>query len=554
MTKFQDEKSQRKANLLRKREEEEVTQLLAQRYHLSHVDLSVFPIETDALKILSEEESRAGELAIIRIAGKHLEIAIRKPEKPEAINILNRLKEDNYTYELFLASLSSLEHAWEFYKKIPPPHDISIGAINISSEHIAQIQQQVTGIEQIKTLIQDTLVSRTSEALEAILGSALAIDASDIHIEPQDDMIRLRFRMDGVLYDITPIPARLFKLLLSRIKLISELKINLHDTAQDGRFTIKTKPIDIEVRTSTLPGPNGENIVMRILNPKAINVGFDDLGMQPWISQAMKNEMKRPNGMILTTGPTGSGKTTTLYTFLRTIYDPTIKVITLEDPIEYHLEGIAQTQVDQEKGYDFANGLRSIVRQDPDVILVGEIRDLETAEIAMQAALTGHLVFSTLHTNDAAGTIPRLIDLGVKPASIAPALNVAMAQRLVRKLCAHCHAPGQLNDEQKKALEQEFSRFPSTVVIPPESEWKIFSPTATKCNACNQTGYKGRVGIFEIIFINEAMERLIMTSPSEFDIKKTASEQGQITMRQDAILKVLAGITDYMEYERVIGM
>ena len=554
MPKFQEEKSQRKVNALRKREEEEVTKLLAQRYNIPHADLAVFPVELDALKIISEETSRSGELAIIRVSGKSLEIAVHKPDKPETLTILNRLHEDDYSYELFLASRSSLEHAWEFYKKVPPPHEMSIGAIQISSERIAKMQEQITTIEQIKILVHDAFASRTSETLEAIMGGALAVGASDIHIEPQSDAIRLRFRLDGVLYDIISIPNKLFKFLLSRIKLVSELKINIHDRAQDGRFTIKIKPTEIEVRTSTLPGPDGENVVMRILNPKAIDVKFSELGMQPWVSAAMELEMKRPNGMILTTGPTGSGKTTTLYTFLRTIYDPTIKIITLEDPIEYHLKGIAQTQVDSEKGYDFANGLRSIVRQDPDVILVGEIRDLETADIALQAALTGHLVFSTLHTNDAAGTIPRLIDLGVKPQSIAPALNVTMAQRLIRKLCLQCRIAGHLTDAQKKAIEDEFLNFPKTVAIPPVNEWKIFTAAVSGCDACSHTGYKGRLGIFEIIFIDEAIEKLIMTSPSEFDIKKGAITQGQITMRQDGILKILAGITDYDEYERVVGI
>ncbi|MEK7083409.1 MAG: type II/IV secretion system protein [Patescibacteria group bacterium] len=554
MPKFQEEKSQRRVNALRKREEEEVTKLLAKRYDIPHVDLAVFPVELDALKIISEETSRSGELAIIRISGKNLEIAVHKPDKTETLTILNRLTQDDYAYELFLVSMSSLQHAWESYKKVPPPHEMSIGAIQISSERIAQMQQQVTTIEQIKDLVHDAFTSRTSDALEAIMGGAMAVGASDIHIEPQSDAIRLRFRLDGVLYDIISIPNKLFKFLLSRIKLVSELKINIHDRAQDGRFTIKIKPTDIEVRTSTLPGPDGENVVMRILNPKAIDVKFSELGMQPWVSQAMETEMNRPNGMILTTGPTGSGKTTTLYTFLRTIYDPTIKIITLEDPIEYHLKGIAQTQVDSEKGYDFANGLRSIVRQDPDVILVGEIRDLETADIALQAALTGHLVFSTLHTNDAAGTIPRLIDLGVKPQSIAPALNVTMAQRLIRKLCVHCRSQAQLTDQQKKAIDAEFLNFPKNVIIPQVTEWKIFTATQSGCDACSHTGYKGRLGIFEIIFIDETIEKLIMTNPSEFDIKKGAIAQGQITMRQDGILKILAGITDYDEYERVVGI
>lgn len=555
MPKFSEEKSQHKISILRRREEEEVTKLIADRYQLPYVDLAVFPIEIDALKTLSEETSRSGELAVVRASGKQLEVAVHKPDKEETLTILNRLKEDGYACDLFLASNSSLEHTWEFYKKVPPPHNINIGAIQISSERITQIRNQVATIKQLTELIQQTLSSRTSEALEAIMGGALAMNASDIHIEPQsDEAIRLRFRLDGVLYDIAPLPRKLFNLLISRIKLVSELKINVHDRAQDGRFTIKTSEGDIEVRTSTLPGPNGENAVLRILNPKAIDVQFNDLGMQPWVIKAMEIEMNRPNGMILTTGPTGSGKTTTLYTFLRTIYTPEIKIITLEDPIEYHLKGIEQTQVDHEKGYDFANGLRAIVRQDPDVILVGEIRDLETAQIAMQAALTGHLVFSTLHTNDAAGTIPRLLDLGVKPATIAPSLNVAMAQRLVRKLCAHCRKEGGLTGEQKKAIQNELPHFPKTVVITPESEWKIFTADTNGCEACNHTGYKGRLGIFEIIFVDETIERLIMTVPSEFDIKKAASLQGQITMRQDGILKILAGLTDYDEYERVVGV
>ena len=275
--------------------------------------------------------------------------------------------------------------------------------------------------------------------------------------------------------------------------------------------------------------------------------------MQPWVSKTMETELKKPNGLILTTGPTGSGKTTTLYTFLRTIQNPEIKVITIEDPIEYHLAGIEQTQVDQEKGYDFANGLRSIVRQDPDVILVGEIRDLETAEVAMHASLTGHLVFSTLHTNDAAGTIPRLLDLGVKPAIIAPAINVAMAPRLVRKLCTACRKPGVLDGALKQKIAAELATFPPKIPVPEESAWTVFSTNTTGCDKCNTTGYRGRTGVYEIILINDEMEALILRSAPGSEIKKEAIRQGQITIRQDAILKVLAGITDLEEVERIVG-
>lgn len=553
MPQFKEEKQTRKINALHRKEEEELAKLLAQRHNMLYVNLEIFPIELDALKIISENESIAGEMAIIRESGKNITIALHKPDKNETHTILDRLKEDGYIPEFFYASKSSLQHAWEIYRKIPAPHEMSIGAIQISNERIKEIIDQIKTVNELTDRINATFASRISESLETILAGSLAIDASDVHIEPQQDNIRLRFRLDGVLHDIAEIPQRTFHLLLSRIKLVSEIKLNIHDRAQDGRFTIKTGDTDIEVRTSTLPGPNGENIVLRVLNPKSIDVKIQDLGMQPWIEKAILAELNRPNGMILTTGPTGSGKTTSLYTFLRTLYNPTIKIITIEDPIEYHLKGLEQTQVDKEKGYDFANGLRSIVRQDPDVVLVGEIRDFETAETAMHAALTGHLVFSTLHTNDAAGTIPRLIDLGVKPAIIVPALNVAIAQRLLRKLCSHCKQSSVLTDEQLTFFANELKLFPKGIPIPERSDWHVATARAEGCDECNHTSYKGRIGIFELIFIDESIERLILKEPSEFEIKKAAFEQAQITMRQDGILKVLAGISDYEEFVRVVG-
>ena len=553
MARFQEKRTQRKYDFLRRKEEEGVTRLLANRYNLPYVDLSVFPIELDALKIISESSSRMGELAIIRASGKHLNITLHDPNKAETKTILNRLQEDGHTYELFISSKSSLEHAWDFYKKVQEIRQMEAGTLEISHDKIEKLQSEFTNLPQVKEQINAIFTARISEALETILAGALATDASDVHIEPQINGIRLRFRLDGVLYDLAIIPPKLYNLLLSRIKLISELKLNIHDRAQDGRFTIRTKVSEIEIRTSTLPGPHGENVVLRILNPKSIGVEFNELGMQPWVTEATEVELARPTGMILTTGPTGSGKTTTLYTFLRHLYDPTIKIITIEDPIEYHLSGIEQTQVDVEKGYDFANGLRSIVRQDPDVVLVGEIRDFETAETAMHAALTGHLVFSTLHTNDAAGTIPRLIDLGVKPAIIAPALNVSMAQRLVRRLCLQCRQSAALNNEQMKITQDELTQFPDRIIKPGQAQWLIFKPNEEGCHACNHTGYKGRIGVFEMIFIDEAVERVILQSPSEFEIKREAKRQGQITLRQDALLKVLAGVTDFNEIIRVVG-
>lgn len=548
-----EEKQKRTLEALRRKEEEESTQLLAKKYGLTYVNLSIYPIETDALKLVSENSARLAEIIVFQRAGTKLKIAVRNPEKNEIKTILERLKEERFSYELFLASKYGIEHGLKFYSVVPEQHYVLTGTVELAPEEVERLGKEVSNLTEISKHIEEAFFKRTTQALDTILAGALAVDASDIHIEPQESSVRLRFRIDGVLYDVLSIPTKLYITLLSRIKLISELKLNIRDRAQDGRFTIRLGETDMEVRTSTLPGPNGENVVLRVLNPKSIAVQFSQLGMQPWVGEAMEAELKKPNGMILTTGPTGSGKTTTLYAFLLKIHTPEIKIITIEDPIEYHLKGIEQTQVDTGRGYDFATGLRAIVRQDPDVILVGEIRDFETAETAMHAALTGHLVFSTLHTNSAVGTIPRLVDLGVKPSIIAPAINITMAQRLVRRLCAGCRKQVKITGEEKKKIEKELKGFPPQIPIPSYPEWTTFQAAEKGCALCSGMGYKGRVGIFEIILVSEGFERLILKDPTEFEIKKEATRQGQITMKQDGILKVLAGTTDLAELKRVVG-
>lgn len=539
---------------LRRKDTEASTVLLAQKYGIPYADLTVIPVEIDAIKIAPEPDARAAELAVFQLIGNRLKIAVRNPEKPETRALIERLRAVPYQCDLFLVSGISLARAWDAYRKVPDAHAASASAIALSPERLSALEKEILSLPDIARQIAERELKKTSETLEVILAGALATNASDIHIEPQEKNARLRLRLDGMLHDIAELPPKLFALLLSRIKLVSELKLNIHDRAQDGRFTIALdRGTAIEVRASTLPGPYGENVVLRILNPKSIELSLQDLGMSPWVRAAMEKELKKPNGLILTTGPTGSGKTTTLYTFLRAIHDPAIKIITIEDPIEYHLIGIEQTQVDSEKGYDFANGLRAIVRQDPDAILVGEIRDLETAETAMHASLTGHLVFSTLHTNDAAGTIPRLIDLGVRPSIIAPAINVAMAQRLVRKLCDKCREPVGRENAVWENVKKELAAFPKNLPVPPAEEWKIFRPGNKACAACAGIGYKGRTGLYEIILVDDRVEKLILASAPESDIRREAIAQGQLTMRQDGILKVLAGITDIAELERIVG-
>jgi len=348
---------------------------------------------------------------------------------------------------------------------------------------------------------------------------------------------------------------------------LSEIKLNVADKPQDGRFSLVFTDLNIEIRVSTLPAEHGESIVMRILNPKSL-IDLGELGLREDLFKTFQKEILKPNGMIIITGPTGSGKTTTLYAFLKRIQKPEIKIITIEDPIEYHLQGISQTQTDPEKGYDFASGLKSMMRQDPDVILVGEIRDLETAQIALQASLTGHLVFSTLHTNDAAGTIARLIDLGANPASISPAINMAVAQRLIRKVCPKCVKQSLASEENLQKIRTSLAPLNRTLNVShfkkalghlskevkiPAIKKEIKIPQIKGCKFCNFTGYKGRIGIFEAFLVDDEMEKFILTYPSIAALKELAIKKGMVTMYQDGLIKVLEGETTIEEVERVTG-
>jgi type IV pilus assembly protein PilB len=344
---------------------------------------------------------------------------------------------------------------------------------------------------------------------------------------------------------------KIYKGILSRIKLLSGIKLNITDRAQDGRFTAALEDLPIEIRVSTIPTEYGESIVMRLLNPKKL-IDLEQLGLRGDLLEIFKEEIKRTTGMIIVTGPTGSGKTTTLYAFLKKIVNPEIKIITIEDPIEYRLEGITQTQVDPAKGYTFANGLRAIVRQDPDVILVGEIRDGETANIAIQAALTGHLVLSTLHTNDAAGTVARLVNLGVKPYDIGPALNMIVAQRLVRKVCKKCKKEREATKEELEKFKKFLSDLPPQIKIPEIKEGLKIAQTVG-CEDCNFTGFKGRSGIYEIILFDDEMEKFILKEQSIAALREKAKEKGMVTMYQDGLIKVLQGETTIEEVERVVS-
>ena len=425
------------------------------------------------------------------------------------------------------------------------------GQIEISKEQTEDIQKKIKHLSNFKEVLESSFDKDVTEVLKIILGGSLKLEASDIHIEPEKEQAKIRIRIDGLLQDVLFAPLKTYAALLSRIKLLSEIKLNITDRPQDGRFSLISADLPIEIRVSALPAEYGESIVMRILNPKSL-IDLSELGLREDLLKIFEREILKPNGMIIVTGPTGSGKTTTLYAFLKKIQKPEIKIITIEDPIEYHLKGISQTQVSPDKGYDFASGLKSIMRQDPDVILVGEIRDLETTNIALQASLTGHLVLSTLHTNDAAGTIARLIDLGASSASIAPSINMAVAQRLVRVVCKKCTELSPIDSVTLQKIKKTFGRLPKGVKVPILTE-KLKIPKIKGCQFCNFTGYQGRVGVFESFLVDDEMEKFILTMPSIPAMRDLSIKKGMTTMFQDGLIKVLEGITTMEEVERVTG-
>jgi type II secretory ATPase GspE/PulE/Tfp pilus assembly ATPase PilB-like protein len=426
------------------------------------------------------------------------------------------------------------------------------GSVTITQEIIKDIKKSVKNISDFKKEIEKYTAQNTTNLLDIILFGAIHLGASDIHIEPEKSMAKLRIRIDGILQDTVFFEQNIYHSLLSRLKLLSKLTLNITDKPQDGRFTIAQEDKLIEVRTSSLPAEYGESIVLRILNPQ--NLSLEALGLRKDLYTIFLKEIKRPNGMIIITGPTSSGKTTTLYAFLMKIQNPEIKIITIEDPIEYHLKGVSQTQVDPEKGYDFSDGLRSIVRQNPNVILVGEIRDLETAKIALQSSLTGHLVLSTLHTNDAAGTIPRLVDLGTQTSSIAPALKMVIGQRLVRRVCKKCSVLANPSAQELSEIKKSLKGLPKNIDVPKNlDKIKIAKAQKKGCKDCNFTGYKERMGLYEVLLVDAQMEKFILKNPPVSEIKALAIKKGMITIYQSGLIEVALGETTLEEVKRVVG-
>ncbi len=519
---------------------------------LEYLDLAAVPVETDALALIPEEKSAQAQAAAIEYKNHSAVLAAYDSRLPAVQALVKELEGRNVKVKVFIVSLSSLERAREFYKFIIPKTGSIGGRIDVDQGRVAALMHKLASLEAVKKEVDsfDFRKFPTSHVLEIILAGGLSSRASDIHFEPGAKEVKLRYRIDGDLHDVmgnlTPV---IYAHILSRVKLLSSLKMNIKDAAQDGRMTIGLGKKDIEIRVAVAPSEYGEVMVMRVLDPDAISLSLESLGLRQDDLEIIKEELDRPNGMVLNTGPTGSGKTTTLYAFLKAKSSPEIKIITVEDPIEYHVPGIEQTQVDPVAHYTFENGLKSIMRQDPDAILIGEIRDKETAAIAVQAALTGHLVFSTVHANQAAGAIPRLLDLEVRPSSIGPSLNLIIAQRLVKRLCNACKTKDETRDTGR--LKEFLKKLPSRVRKEEYGVANIYKLAG--CEECQHTGYKGRIAIYELLRVSKEIESLMNKQGGEIEIREFALAQGMVTMQQDGILKVLSGITTFEEVKKVTG-
>jgi type IV pilus assembly protein PilB len=526
-----------------RRFEESESEIAAKGVGLPYINLFGFPVELAALKLVPKQDAERAELAPFILSEKQVRLATVNPRNPNQQKLLGALTKQGYRVKTYFVSKASFSHIINFYQNLVQEKPYRKTEVALSEQDLRKFQLSAANLKEIQ---QKASSASVTELIDLLIAAALQLEATDIHLEPTASHIRVRYRLDGYLQDAAELPVATHEKMISRIKLLSKLKLNITKVPQDGRFSIHTSDRDIDVRVSILPSQYGEAIVMRLLGIGAILVRVQDLGLRDESLKIVETELKKPNGMILTTGPTGSGKTTTLYSFVNTLNTQDVKIITLEDPVEYRIQGIEQTQVDDARGYSFARGLRSILRQDPDIILVGEIRDLETAETAVSAALTGHIVFSTLHTNDAAGALPRLTDMGVRPFVLAPAINAVIAQRLVRRVCQACFKEIKPSADAlayvRTILGEHFARVPKdfTLALP------------QGCKACNFLGYKGRIGVFEVFRIDDAMEKLILSAASTAEIKEAAVAQGMLLMKQDGILKAIDHITTIEEVERVV--
>ncbi len=524
---------------------EKNTLIKASTSGLPYLDLRKVSIEPVALELIDEDISRNALIVPFQKQGEDIVVGVFDSTNSDTLKVISDLQNRNFRVKIYIVSKASLDSAWEKYKLVPPKREqISdfMNVTNFTSVNFKELNEYLVSIESVNV----------TQILSIIFKSAVEIDASDVHIDALEKEALIRFRIDGILFDVGRIPEKLYTNMRDRIKLLASIKLNIQTSSQDGRFTVQNKSTLFEIRVSTIPGPNGEFITMRILNPERMSFDLKTLGLNEENVKLINTLLTSPTGMILSTGPTGSGKTTTLYALIKRKVSPGINIITIEDPIEYKLKGVNQTQVDDKKGYTFSNGLRSIVRQDPDVILVGEIRDNETGGIAIQASLTGHLVFSTLHTNEAAGTIARLMEMGIDKDIIPSSLKLIIAQRLVRKLCPYCREAYKPSEDIVKTIKDSLSILsPRAGVEIPNKINELYK--AKGCDKCHWLGYQGQIGLFELLFINNNISDLIRKNSSIDEIREEAISSGMVPLFHDGLLKSLRGETTLEEITRVAG-
>ena len=515
------------------------------------VNLEKESITPDILQIIPEPIAKKYGIIAFEKDGKNLKVAMKNPEDLQTIDFIR--KKTGLKIIPCLTSDESIKAALVQYEKSLKAEFGDI--INKNSDDVGKGENE----EDLEKIAEDLPIIRI---VDTLLKHAILQSASDIHIEPDEKEVRVRYRIDGILHDAMTLPRQVLDGLVARIKVLSNLKLDEHRLPQDGRFKIEKEGYKISFRVSMLPVFEGEKIVMRLLDETSKGLTLEKMGLGGEALETVHRSIKRPNGMILVTGPTGSGKTTTLYTIMDILNTSEVNISTVEDPIEYRMVRINQTQVNAKIGMTFAAALRSLLRQDPDILMVGEIRDGETMQIAIEAAMTGHLVLSTLHTNSAAATLPRLLDMGAEAFLIASTVNVIIGQRLVRKLCNECKKEYTLEEKEVKSLKASFDmdnilamlkKAPELKgVITEKSTWKniIFS-RPKGCEKCSQEGYHGRMGIYEVLEMNEEMGKLVTSNASSDVIDQKARENGMRTMNEDGFIKAVQGITSLEEVIRV---
>lgn len=519
-------------------------------YDMPFVDLEGQSVDPKILNIIPEYVAKKYKIVIFDKKDNRLQVALSDPHNLAGLEALEFIKQQNhYEADLFITTPEGINYVLDQYGTLKKEVTKTLEEIRPEEIGIEETEEEedIEDKENLNKIIQDAPISKV---VSLIIKYAVKSHASDIHIEPEENFLKVRYRIDGILRPTITLPKHLLPAIVSRIKILSNLKIDEQRLPQDGRFRSKIDNKQIDFRVSTFPSVNGEKVVMRILDVSTGILTLEQLGVSGRNFEVLEQNIKKPHGMILVTGPTGSGKSTTLYAIIDRLNNEGVNIVTLEDPVEYYIAGINQSQIRPEIGYTFASGLRSILRQDPDVVMVGEIRDFETAEMAVHAALTGHIVLSTLHTNDAAGAIPRLIDMRVEPFLIASSTNVVIAQRLVRKLCPNCLQKRKPQKEELEKIEAEVKKMPETEKEKINLD-KIEIPIVKGCEKCQGIGYKGRIGIFEVLPVNKTIEELIVKEVSASEINEAAIKEGMITLKQDGILKVIQGITTLEEVWRV---